>query len=334
MDALAGLLDGPRARGAFLLRMVMAPPWSVRIEDHAPLCLMCVSRGEAWIVPDGGGDPVHLRPGDIAIARGPEPYTVAGAPDTPPQALIGPGGTCHTLHGEPLEQTMRLGVRTWGNAPDGPHHMLVGTYCMEGEVSRRLLDALPPLLHLPGDSWTCPLTPVLEEEISRDEPGQSVVLDRVLDLLLITSIRAWFSHPDTAAPAWYRALGDPVVGTALRLLQNEPAHPWTVASLAGKAGVSRAALARRFTELVGEPPMTYLTGWRLALAADLLRRTDATVEAVARQVGYGSAFAFSTAFKRERGVSPQEYRVVQPEIVLPQRQRSSPHGRAASSLSP
>ncbi|WP_326656439.1 AraC family transcriptional regulator [Streptomyces sp. NBC_00385] len=308
MDALAGLLDGPRARGAFLLRMVMEPPWSVRIEDRAPLCLMSVTAGEAWIVPAAGGEPVLLRPGDRAVARGPEPYTVADLPDTEPRARIGPGGTCTTLHGEPLSQSMDLGVRTWGNAPDGSTTVLVGTYLLDGEISGRLLDALPPLLVLPSGGRPGPLPALLDDEIARDEPGQSVVLDRLLDLLLIDALRTWFSRPGAEAPAWYRALGDPVVGRALRLLQNEPAHPWTVAALAGRTGVSRAGLARRFTELVGEPPMAYLTGWRLAVAADLLRETDATVEAVAHKVGYSQAFAFSTAFKRVRGVSPQDYR--------------------------
>ncbi|MGW2200916.1 cupin domain-containing protein [Streptomyces sp. NPDC001774] len=307
MDALAGLLDGPRAKGAFLLRMIMEPPWSVRIEDRAPLCLMCVTEGEAWIVPDRG-EPVLLRPGDVAVARGPEPYTVAHAPDAPPRATIGPGGVCTTLSGEPLSESMHLGVRTWGNALDGSTTVLVGTYQMDGEVSRRLLDALPPLLHLAADAWSCPLMPFLDEEIARDDPGQSVVLDRVLDLLLIAVVRTWFSRPGGQAPAWYRAMADPVVGRALRLIQDDPAHPWTVASLAAKAGSSRAGLARRFAELVGEPPMAYLTGWRLARAADLLRQTDATVESVARQVGYSTAFALSAAFKRVRGVSPQEYR--------------------------
>ncbi|MFF8598239.1 cupin domain-containing protein [Streptomyces sp. NPDC015232] len=308
MDALAGLLDGPRAKGAFVLRMVMEPPWSVRIADEAPLCVMCVTDGAAWIVPEDGAAPVALRPGDLAIARGPAPYTVAHAPDAPPTALIGAGGSCSTLAGEPLAESMSLGVRTWGNAPDGGTTVLVGTYLLAGEVSRRLLDALPGLLHLPGESWNCPLMPFLEEEIGRDEPGQSVVLDRVLDLLLIAAVRAWFSRPGAAAPAWYRASGDPVVGRALRLLEDDPAHPWTVAALAGAVGVSRAALARRFTELVGEPPMAYLTARRIERAADLLRQTDATVEAVARQVGYSGAFALSAAFKRVRGVSPQEHR--------------------------
>jgi AraC-like DNA-binding protein len=92
------------------------------------------------------------------------------------------------------------------------------------------------------------------------------------------------------------------------MLQNSPAQPWTVATLAREIGVSRAALARRFAELVGEPPMTFLTAWRLTLAADLLREPDATISAVARQVGYSSPFALSTAFKRVRGVSPKEHR--------------------------
>ncbi|MEU8520813.1 AraC family transcriptional regulator [Streptomyces sp. NBC_01216] len=307
MDALAGLLDGPRVRGAFLLRMVMEPPWSVSVEDRAPLCLMCVTEGEAWIMPDRG-EPLLLRPGDIAIARGPEPYTVAHDPQAPPTAMIGPGGVCTTLSGASLSESMHLGVRTWGNALDGGSTLLVGTYPMDGEVGRRLLDALPSLLHLPADAWRCPLVPFLDEEIARDEPGQSVVLDRILDLLLIAAVRAWFARPGARPPAWYNAMADPVVGRALRLLHGDPARPWTVASLAAGAGVSRAALARRFTELVGEPPMAYLTGWRLARAADLLRETDATVESVARQVGYSSAFALSASFKRVRGVSPQEHR--------------------------
>jgi AraC-like DNA-binding protein len=98
------------------------------------------------------------------------------------------------------------------------------------------------------------------------------------------------------------------VGPVLRLLHNSPQEPWTVARLAQEAGVSRAALARRFNELVGEPPMAYLTGWRITLAADLLREPGATVGSVAPQVGYGSSFALSTAFKRVRGVSPQQHR--------------------------
>ena len=201
-----------------------------------------------------------------------------------------------------------MGVRTWGNSPDGTTVMLTGTYQMRSEISQRLLGALPPLLVLRGEDWHSPLIPYLAEEVVKDEPGQEAVLDRLLDLLLIAVLRAWFARPDAQAPGWYLAHGDPVVGPALRLLQNNPAHPWTVASLAREAGVSRAALARRFNALVGEPPMAFLTEWRLTLAADLLREPGATVGSVAPQVGYGSSFALSTAFKRVRGISPQQHR--------------------------
>jgi AraC-like DNA-binding protein len=226
-----------------------------------------------------------------------------------PQVVIHPGQHCTSPDGEDLAQAMELGVRSWGNDPDGSVVMLIGTYERSSELGQRLLQALPPLLVLAHDDWSSPLVPLLGDELIKDQPGQEVVLDRMLDLLVIAVLRAWFSRPEAEAPAWYRAYGDPVVGRALRLLHNNPSHPWTVASLAAETGVSRAALARRFTELVGEPPMSFLTGWRVALAADLLREPDSTVGAVAQRVGYGSPFALSTAFKRVRGVSPQQHRL-------------------------
>jgi AraC-like DNA-binding protein len=306
MDPLAALLDGPRAHGAFLLRSVLTPPWSLRIEDRAPLTVVSVVRGEAWIVPDAG-EGVLLGEGDVAIARGPDPYLVADHPSTPPQALILPGQECRTPDGGHLTDYADLGVRTWGTG--GPVVLLTGTYGMEGEISKKLLAALPTLIVLRAADWPTPLVGLLAGEIGRDVPGQEAVLDRLLDLLLIAALRAWFDRPDTDAPAWYRAHDDPVIGQALRLLQHQPAEPWTVAKLAANTGVSRAALARRFATTVGETPMAYLAGWRLALAADLLRQQpDATIGAVAHQVGYGSAFALSAAFKREFGVSPQRYR--------------------------
>jgi AraC-like DNA-binding protein len=304
MDALAGILDGPRARGAFVLRSTMRPPWSLRIQDEAPLAIVAMIRGQAWIRPDGKRRH-RIGPGEVAIIRGPEPYTVADDPATAPQVVIHPGQRCTTPDGVDVKPAMDLGVRTWGNDPDGPTALVTGVYESHGEVSQRLLDALPRVAVLPaGDS---PLIPLLAAEVGRDQPGQEAVLDRLLDLLLITMLRAWFARPGNA-PAWYQAHQDPLVGKALRMLHHNPAHGWTVAELAAASGVSRAALARRFTELVGEPPMAYLTSWRLALAADLLRTPETTVAAVAHQVGYGTAFALSAAFKRVRGVSPRAHR--------------------------
>jgi AraC-like DNA-binding protein len=199
-------------------------------------------------------------------------------------------------------------VRTWGNSDVGETVLLTGVYLLEGEVTRRLLRALPRTLVLRAEELDTPLIGLLGEEVVRDAPGQEAVLDRLLDLLLISLLRTWFDRPQSDPPAWYAAQGDPVVGPALRLLQHHPEHAWTVAELADRTRVSRAAFARRFTELVGEPPMTFLTSWRIALAADLLLEPDATIASVARQVGYATPFALSAAFKRERGMSPRDHR--------------------------
>jgi AraC-like DNA-binding protein len=308
MDAVAGLLDGPRARGAFLLRSQLDAPWSMRIADEAPLCLIAMTRGEAWLSPEDG-EPLLLGPGDVAVVRGPDAYTLADDPGTEPQVTILPGNRCVTPDGQEVELMSWMGVRTWGNSPVGSTVMLSGTYELEGEVSRRVLNALPQLLVLASDAWESPLVGLLAEEIVKDDAGQEAVLDRLLDLLVIAVLRAWFARPDADAPGWYRAYGDPVVGRALRLIHDDPARSWTVADLAAEAGVSRAAFARRFTELVGEPPMSFLTDWRLSLAADLLLEPKATIGSVAYQVGYATPYALSTAFKRVRGVSPRQHRL-------------------------
>jgi AraC-like DNA-binding protein len=307
VDALAGLLDGPRAQEAFLLRSLLNPPWSLRIQDEAPLTIVAVVRGGGWIISDGGS-PVALHSGDIAIVRGPDPYVVADDPATPPQVVIHPGQRCETVDGDDLSEVMALGVRTWGNDPTGATVLLTGTYETATAVGQRLLSALPPLAVLPRGAWDSPLVSLLADEIVKDEPGQEAVLDRLLDLLVIAALRVWFSRSEAGAPGWYRAHSDAVVGKAVRLLHNNPERPWTLVELAAESGVSRATLARRFTQLVGEPPMSFLAGWRLTLAADLLREPDATVGAVAGKIGYGSPYALSTAFKRFHGISPREYR--------------------------
>jgi AraC-like DNA-binding protein len=307
MDGLAALLDGPRARGAFLLRCLMDPPWSVRLEDESPLSLTAVVRGGLWALPDGA-EPFRLEAGDVVVALGPEHWTIADSVETAPQVVIHPGQHCTTLDGQSLEEEMHQGVRSWGNSAVGETVMLTGAYLFEGEVSRRLLRALPRFVVLSERELGSPLVSLLADEIVKDEPGQDAVLDRLLDLLLIAVLRAWFARPDADPPAWYVGQGDPVVGPALRLMQHHPEHPWTVSELAAAGGVSRAAFARRFTDVVGEPPMTFLTGWRLALAADLLRDPSATLASVAHQVGYSTPFALSTAFKRAYGVSPRDHR--------------------------
>jgi AraC-like DNA-binding protein len=308
VDALANLLDGPRGRGAFLLRTIMAPPWSMRMDDGAPLGLVAVVSGTAWLVPVGGCGPRVLPAGSVALVKGPDPVVLASDPAVEPGIVCGGGGRRTTPDGADLSDSTRLGPRTWGNDPDGSTLMLMDCYQVRGEISGRVLDALPPHLVLEPDAWSTPLVPLLADETGTEAPGQVAVLDRLFDLLLVSVIRAWFTRSDAEVPRWYSAHRHPVVGPALRLLQEHPGRPWTVASLAAEAGASRSALARCFTASIGVPPMAYLREWRLARAADLLLDPDLTLDAIARRVGYSDGSTLSTVFKAARGVSPQQYR--------------------------
>jgi AraC-like DNA-binding protein len=313
MDVLGGLLDGVRARGAFVLRLSLNAPWSMRIQDDAPLTLICMTRGDAVLLTDAG-DTVVVRPGDVAVAKGVGAtgqssmhYLFADDARTEPQVVIHPGNRCTTLRGEDLRFAMSVGVRTWGNAAEGSHRAVICAYQDRSEVSSRLLDALPTMFVLRAQDLQTPLVGLLAEESGRDGPGQEPYLDRLLDLLLMDVVRTWFDR-DERAPNWWRAEHDPIAGPALRLLYNNPEHGWTVANLAAAVGCSRALLARRFNEAVGEPPISFLTNWRLALAADMLRSGPITIAAIARQIGYGTPFALSSAFKRAYGMSPNSYR--------------------------
>ncbi|MGA4840238.1 AraC family transcriptional regulator [Streptomyces sp. G45] len=191
---------------------------------------------------------------------------------------------------------------------DAGTEVVTGAYQWDGSGGRRLLSALPSLLAVPGGPECLTVINLIADEVAVERPGRQYVMDRMLDWLLACTLREWFVLPEACPPAWYRALGDDVVGPALRAMHDEPGRSWTVASLAARAQVSRAAFARNFTDLVGRPPMAYLTEWRMALAADLLAEPGATVAAVAARVGYADGFGFSDAFKRIRGVTPSGYR--------------------------
>lgn len=307
MDSLSGLLDGARATDAFTLRVLLDPPWSIRIEDRAPLSLVAVTAGSVWLLPDGD-DPVRIDAGDILLARGDRPYVLADDVATEPRVVIHPGQICTTIDGVDLADELGLGVRTWGTGSGARDRMLVGVYESAPEVGSRLLRSLPPWAVVRSGEHSSALVELLADELVTDRPGQEVILNRLLDLLVISTARALFDRDDDTAPGWYRAMADPVVGPAIRLFHQAPEQRWTVATTAAAVGVSRAGLARRFSELVGEPPMAFLTAWRMSLAADRLRTGDESVGAVAARVGYANPYAFSTAFKRVMGVSPSRYR--------------------------
>ncbi|GAA3888805.1 AraC family transcriptional regulator [Streptomyces sedi] len=285
MDPYDELLRGVRTDEVRFRRFALSPPWTLPLEGGAGcLTLVAPLRGGGWVEGAPGEDgarPRRFGAHDAVVLRGP-----------------GRG---------------RLTDHPGGGRPAGgrePTVLLVGTYRVTGELSRRLLGLLPPTLLVDGEEDDCaPLMDFLDTQVAASPPEQQAVLDRLFDWLLVCTLRSWFDGPEAAAtPGLLPALGDPVVGPALRALHAAPARPWTLAALAREAGVSRTTLAGRFTRLVGEPPLTYLTEWRMSLAAELLTESKAPLASVAQRVGYADAFGFSTAFKRVHGTSPSTYR--------------------------
>jgi len=246
----------------------LASPWQVRCPNGAALTVVTMIHGSAVLTVDGR-PPLSLTPGAVAIIVGPFPYELSDSAD---------------------------GV------------LVTGAYDVHSGVCDRVLKGLPPVLLVESGAEVGSVVAMLSHELDGGRAGRTALLDRLLDLVLLTALREWLDRPDSGAPPWYSAQKDPAVGAALALIHAEPARRWTVEELARAAAMSRAAFSRRFRDLVGEPPMAYLTCWRLCLAADLLRQTDDTLATVARKVGYANAFALSAAFTRFYGVRPGEYR--------------------------
>jgi AraC-like DNA-binding protein len=304
VDVLTDLLERSRAHGAAFARTSARGRWGLDFSTIPGLAVHVVVDGELSLWTTAAPEvEVRLRAGDLVLVRGDVEHHIAhalGAPCTDlAQAMaagIDPAGSRRMLVGEP---GMAVGAE-----------FFCGAYLFEGDLCDGLLRLLPDTL-LVRPAVGSPLRASLDlmaVELLQDEPGQQALLDRLLDVSLIQIIREHFGERDVDAPAWFRGMTDPPVAAALRAVHADPAHPWTVGELAAEVGLSRAAFARRFAEVVGQAPLTYLTDWRLALAREQLRRTDDGLAAVALAVGYTSEFAFAAAFKRHHGTAPGRWR--------------------------
>ena len=322
MDNFSAVLAEHQARGAFVLNCEMDPPWSVKIADRATVGMVVMLRGRCSLHQEGS-EPVQLDAGDVAVVKGPTPYVLSDQPGTPFSVVVEPGQVCRPVEGQGAAAAMTLGIRSWGNSRDGSCAFLAVAYELPGQIRGRLLPAVPELCVVRSETAdagsvlhdrrsTSPertLLDMLAAEMVAARPGQDAMIDRLVDLVLISTLRRWFSTSGATPPKWWSAQEDPLVGQVLSLMHHHPDQPWSLDSIAERVGFSRATVARRFGETVGQPPMSYLADWRLALAADLLRRTDRSVESIAHAVGYRSAFAFSSAFKRHHGTSPRSFRL-------------------------
>lgn len=302
-DAVGAALHVLRMSGTFYCSSDLRGPWGLRLPE-TPGCLWfhVVTSGTATILV--GDEVVTLSPSDVVLlprGEGHELRSTDPPPRSPaPNVLTLP----HTWYGE------RYATISYGG--DGaPTTMICGAVRLEHPMAERLVALMPDVVHVPVSPLTARLHDTLRLialEVEETRPGGEAVITRLADVLVVQMLRAWLSHDPSARTGWLGALADPDIGRALALVHADPAHEWTVAGLARELALSRSTFAARFTALVGEPVMAYVTRWRMLVAHDRLRAGDTTVAAVAGAMGYRSEAAFSRAFRRVVGTSPGSVR--------------------------
>ncbi len=300
MDVLSDAVTAMRVGRAHSTRTNRAAPWGASFEPFGGAGFHVVLRGTCLLVPEGEA-PITLGAGDVVLL-----------PHGSGHGLSDARATSVDSAPEPLP-ALAPGEPAPGGASGEVTELLCGAYLTDRARLHPLMDELPPVMHLPariGDHGPLRTTiDLLGAELARVRPGAGVVVPALLDTLLLYILRAWFEEQaDHDVGGWATALNDPAISAALRAIHGEPARRWTVDDLGSRAGLSRAAFARRFGALTGRPPLAYLTWWRMIVAARLLRESDVPLRAVAERVGYSSEFAFANAFKREHGVAPGRFR--------------------------
>ncbi len=291
MDVLTDLITAMRTGRPVAARVAWQAPWAQRFAPVPGASgFTAVLQGECWLVPDEGL-PVRMRVGDVAFLPDGRGHVLADSLETPVMSdACGPGDSADGPGKRPGGSPMTVAV------------------CGAYEVAQRhpLLFGLPDAVHVAGESVNATVQQ-LAAELEHPGLGSASLVPALLDTLLVYLLRGWISRA-SGGYGLAAALNDRVTARALHAVHRSPELPWTVAKLAAESGVSRAAFAERFTVLVRRTPVAYLTWWRMATAARLLRETDLSMGAVAAKVGYSSEFAFAAAFKREHGVPPGRFR--------------------------
>jgi len=269
-----------------------AGSWAVKYSSFGHPSFCVILEGHCRLAVDGQGE-IELRAGDFVLLPATPAFVLSGGAKVKPRAM-NPSAAAN-------QRELRHGRR--GGRPDV--RQLGGYFAFESADAALLVSLLPAVLHVRGVERLSTLVHLISEESRDSRTGRELVLARLVEVMLIEALRA--APGDDAAPGLLRGLADARLASAMRHMHDEPARAWTVEQLARKAALSRSAFFERFTRAVGIAPMEYLLSWRMALAKDLLRKTDLGLEAVAERVGYGSASTFSTAFSRHVGQSPGRF---------------------------
>ena len=315
MDTISQAIASLRVGRGTVRRFRESGAWGMRFSGLTGSGFHVVLQGQGWLS-TADGPPTPLRPGDVVVIPAGADHGISCARrairDLPPLA-ISPG--------PPAAGPVDL-------------EFLCGAYRLDHGPVHPYLSGMPELIVLSPDYEQNPELRSVIGLLGGDEtgPGAEVTRTALLDLMLVHVLRQWFDEQGTER---WPTISDPAITAALSRIHDRPQVPWTVSQLSAMAGLSRSAFTRRFTSLVGRPPMAYLIGWRLGCAARLLRETDASLAEIARRVGYSSEFAFAAAFRREYGRSPGRFRVASGRTPGPKKSLAGPvvERRARSSPS-
>lgn len=294
IDPLSEIVALLRPRAVFSKGISGAGRWGVRYSDFGQPSFCAVMEGACRLAVDGHA-PVRLEAGDFVLLPATPGFVISGfEPVTPrqvnPRLMAAPAGDVR--HGRS------------GGRPDV--RLLGGNFIFDSPDAALLVSLLPSLMHVRGAGRLATLVEMVREETNARRPGRDLVLARLVEVLLIETLRVTQAD-DGKPPGLLRGLADARVAAAIRQMHGDPARGWTVDQLARKAALSRSAFFDRFVRAVGRPPMEYLLAWRMALAKDLLRGRNTEIDEIARRVGYASASTFSTAFSRHVGQPPGRY---------------------------
>ncbi|WP_446904628.1 AraC family transcriptional regulator [Burkholderia sp. YIM B11467] len=296
MEALNGWLKAIRADGMVLVRTRVAGPWGFAVPRRNAAVFHFAAEGHAF-VRQPGAETLELQTGELML------FPLGGAHEV-----------VHSKRGKAIPLDTFLARRDGVVDPDPKATTLIcGQFNIDQHLALPALRALPDAVLLragmePGSSPLSDTLRLLRNEVETPNFGNHIVVRNLLSSLFVYLMREWVETASPTDNAWFSALRSPQMARVLARMHEAPERAWTLAELAKEASLSRAAFARNFCALVGEPPHQYLTRWRMGIAAQLLEETEMRLGEIAARVGYGSEFSFSRAFKSARGVSPTQYR--------------------------
>jgi AraC-like DNA-binding protein len=299
VPALGQALRFIRMSGIFYCPSELTEPWGLELPPMDDCLWFHVVTSGTCTVAVGDAEPLTVRTGDLVLVPHGSGHRAWGLTTAPTPLVF------DLPHEEYNENYAVLRHGGGGARTD----VVCGGVRIDHPAARHLVESLPPLIHIEGartprSDWMHATLDLIAEETRAVRPGSEAVVSRLCDILVIQAIRAWMETDPAAQTGWLGALRDEQIGAAIARIHTDPGNDWSVASLAHEVGMSRSAFAARFTDLVGEPAMRYVTRWRMYHALDLLESGDRTVAAVAAQVNYDSEAAFSRAFTRTMGRSP------------------------------